>query len=324
MKIKDILGLTDKRNKEYGVDLTKLAEELGHEYYYNSYEDDKDIEVYWLSKWVCTDTEVGQRVYFLNDEPVCYSTQSARREDEIFYFFDEECVVKLKQYFFNRELELFKNKVSYKRYDDELSTVYNVKFNDHLDNQTEGYIGDELVEIVEFLGGNDFNNISDNIKVKYPNGETKVVNVSELNIPIYLTEKFNDSLEPFHETNELGLKGIKDKFDIVNLESYIKLVKNGESSYNDEICLVYCDDNNKNKVYKLNNFKNASIYFKNLESLFDYYKDVYGEDFDKEFKNYIDFCEYFIKDDVERKYIKGNEKLSKVKDLEFKVILNSK
>ena len=322
MKIKDILSLIDNSNKEYDVDLTSLAEELGHEYRYDSCRDDENIEVYWLSKWLCTDTEVGQRVYFLNNEPVCYSQQSARKEDEVFYFFDEECVVKLKQYFFNRELELFKNKVSYKGYNDELSTVYKVEFNDHLDNQKQGYIGDELVEVVELI--NEDGSISDKVKVNNSNGDIKVVSVRELNIPIYLTEKYNDSLEPFYEGNEFNLKEVEDEFDVVGIEEYIKLIENGTYSTKDEVCIVYTVGNNQNKLYNLEGFKNAQMYFDNLNSLFEYYTDVYGGDFEKEFKDYVEFCKYYIKDDVYSKYIKGNKKLSKVKDLEFKVILNSK
>jgi hypothetical protein len=46
--------------------------------------------------WICTDTGVGLRFYFLGNECVCASYQSARKSDEVFEWVSQEAFDKVK------------------------------------------------------------------------------------------------------------------------------------------------------------------------------------------------------------------------------------
>ncbi len=48
------------------------------------------IKCYFLHRWYCTDTYVGVRVYWMDDQPLAVSGQSARKAREEFMFLDVE------------------------------------------------------------------------------------------------------------------------------------------------------------------------------------------------------------------------------------------
>lgn len=77
-----------EENSDY-VDIVKIAEVVDF-LYAGYYEELTELKCYWAFHWVCTDTWVGLRLYYLNDEFVCYSFQSARRASESFYWVSKE------------------------------------------------------------------------------------------------------------------------------------------------------------------------------------------------------------------------------------------
>ncbi len=52
------------------------------------------LKKYWVSHWLCTDTNVGLVVYVLDGEPVAISAHSARKNEEEIEFLSEEMAVK--------------------------------------------------------------------------------------------------------------------------------------------------------------------------------------------------------------------------------------
>ena len=56
------------------------------------------LKAYWSLNWVCTDTGVGLRFYFLNDEFIGASFQPARKSDEEFQWVSQEAFDKCKEY----------------------------------------------------------------------------------------------------------------------------------------------------------------------------------------------------------------------------------
>ncbi len=68
-------------------------------YEYLEVNDDKRLQKKWFKSWICTDTEVGISVYFLDGEVVCVSWQPYRKSDEEFWFISEELGNKLHDYF---------------------------------------------------------------------------------------------------------------------------------------------------------------------------------------------------------------------------------
>ena len=76
-----------EQNRDW-IDPSKLLNELGINHYINS--DVPELECYWAITWICTDTAVGLRLYYLNDKFVAISYQSSRKGDEIFEWVSEQ------------------------------------------------------------------------------------------------------------------------------------------------------------------------------------------------------------------------------------------
>jgi hypothetical protein len=68
-------------------------------YDYLEMDNDTRLQKKWFESWICTDTEVGIAVYFLDGEIVCISWQPYRKSDEEFWFVSEELGNKLHDYF---------------------------------------------------------------------------------------------------------------------------------------------------------------------------------------------------------------------------------
>lgn len=59
---------------------------------------DKSFSSHYLIRWNCTDTWVGLRVFYIRNQPVAYSTQSARKNSEDFVFIDDVGVEMIKDF----------------------------------------------------------------------------------------------------------------------------------------------------------------------------------------------------------------------------------
>lgn len=89
MTIKEAFDKLDKseENRDKFINIWKLHENLFG--YYSCLKDVDDeqnfpLKCYWLKTWLCTDTWVGYKAYFLNDEPVAISEQLGRKDYETF------------------------------------------------------------------------------------------------------------------------------------------------------------------------------------------------------------------------------------------------
>jgi hypothetical protein len=85
MKLKDILRRVDKSNPNWCC-LDSVHEEVLHsqqrqEFGIRDWPKQERLKCYTLIRWLCTDTVVGWDVFFLDDEPVFYTTQDARKSD---------------------------------------------------------------------------------------------------------------------------------------------------------------------------------------------------------------------------------------------------
>lgn len=68
-----------------------FATALGQEMYDLDWEKAEGrIKCYWLHRWYCTDSYVGARVYYFDDEPLAVSIQTGRKSSEDFYFLDRD------------------------------------------------------------------------------------------------------------------------------------------------------------------------------------------------------------------------------------------
>lgn len=83
------------KTKNYG-DFEKLCSALGTHSIGWSQELEDKIERYYVQSWLCTDTYVGVCIYFFEDQPFAISTQQCRKCEEVFSFFDEALVAKVR------------------------------------------------------------------------------------------------------------------------------------------------------------------------------------------------------------------------------------
>jgi hypothetical protein len=97
MKIRELFERVIKTPENSDdVDVTILGEEVGLSWL--EYADQTRLTCYYASQWLCTDTMVGTRLYFLDDEPVCMSYQPYRKSQETFSWVSREAYDKTRSY----------------------------------------------------------------------------------------------------------------------------------------------------------------------------------------------------------------------------------
>ncbi len=96
MKLLDIINNVIKTKENSNINhYTSLYEEIldaGYPAVKDGAEKeiDSSIKEYWVQLWYCTDTYVGNSVLFFKEKPVCYITQSARRNDRKYHWISKE------------------------------------------------------------------------------------------------------------------------------------------------------------------------------------------------------------------------------------------
>lgn len=98
MKLKELIEKTRyAQGNQSWVDIEQLINAVGLQMYI--YDDSENIKCHYVMKWLCTDTWVGLQAYYLNDELIATSFQSARRASEKFSWVSEEAFNKVVNYF---------------------------------------------------------------------------------------------------------------------------------------------------------------------------------------------------------------------------------
>lgn len=103
----DRLEKSDKNKKDvyWGTySLDGIAAELNiPNDIYLSEEDLSELKCYFSEiNWICTDTRVGLKFYFLNNEFICASFQQGRKSQEEFEWASQEAANKVRQYFIDK------------------------------------------------------------------------------------------------------------------------------------------------------------------------------------------------------------------------------
>jgi hypothetical protein len=99
LKIRDLIANIDK-SKPDNCAIDKIADEFDCRYNldYDRTATQTNLVSYWLACWYCTDTWVGIRLYFLDGEFVAISHQTARKNDEIFYWASKDLYLRTKKF----------------------------------------------------------------------------------------------------------------------------------------------------------------------------------------------------------------------------------
>lgn len=82
MKLSESIARINKDDIESCYDVEVFNSALGMSCYTYDSSIAERLKYVFLTKWLCTDTWVGVRVYFLDDVPVAVTNQTARKNDE--------------------------------------------------------------------------------------------------------------------------------------------------------------------------------------------------------------------------------------------------
>jgi hypothetical protein len=89
MNAHEILKTIDTSKMEIKfVDFHEMCEKQFEIYEFLTQPDNPRLTYCYYHRWICTDTEVGIRVWYLDDKPVCISFKPYRKYDESFYWID--------------------------------------------------------------------------------------------------------------------------------------------------------------------------------------------------------------------------------------------
>lgn len=179
MKLKEVIEKIDKsKENECWVELTEIASEIGlNDYVYDS---EERIKSYFYISWLCTDTQVGAKIYFLDDEAVCVSYQSARKADEYFEWISQEAFEKVRNYILNL---ISTPNVAIVDLEEKVEEFFSVEFSEQM--LTKKAIYNSLpVEIVERYS---YGDKWKQTLIKFSDGKKELVTTKDIQIPIYTT-----------------------------------------------------------------------------------------------------------------------------------------
>lgn len=186
-----MLKLVDKSTQfKQEVDINEnLAYRLNLTGFFGTWKEQSRLVFYFIGNWYSTDSYVGYRVYFLDDEPVAVTSQMGRKCDEDFEWVSKEAYNKVREYVktFRTDDET-EAEIDLVNMDEEISEGYKIEFNTQLFDYHKKIplLNGEKVEIIELEKIRENFGTDSNVKIKTAGGEEKWINIRELIFPYNL------------------------------------------------------------------------------------------------------------------------------------------
>lgn len=187
MKLSELIAKVDRSKKNsLSADVDAFCQALDiNEYLGWDQRFDGRVKGYALTQWLCTDTHVGMNVYFMDDEPVAVSNQSARKSDTYLSFVSAEAAQKVKDFI----LSLVNNNAVDPvvcNLDEEMGDHYTVNYHSELLTD-KGFYGDDQVTVVRrrMYYGEHVDEWS-KVDVILPDGTQDRIHLSDFKIPYHL------------------------------------------------------------------------------------------------------------------------------------------
>lgn len=180
MKLIDIARQIDKsdRNKDW-IDISEIGREFNLDVY--DYISQDRLQAYWIGNWCCTDTLVGYKMYFLDDEPVGVSVQKARKSDEEFEWFSKELAMRLRDYILSLMVEKDEELTfSICDINDDIGDGFRIQYNGNIVNPNKATLNNEPVTILERIKETPDWGIDQRLKIQLATGEVKEVDIRDL------------------------------------------------------------------------------------------------------------------------------------------------
>jgi len=186
MKIRDLI-VRAKYEPRTETCIYTIAERLG---IYETLEFDEEgfkrLTECYITKWLCTDQFVGMKAYFLDDNFICCSNQSARKSDMEFTFQSASDYNELRKFIlsFSEVEDSYLKMVNPDFFEQEMSPSYSVHYTSQIlpsqhklsyQGQPVGYVCDPDKKSL----------CSKRVCVKTPENEERIVDVEDLNISYF-------------------------------------------------------------------------------------------------------------------------------------------
>lgn len=144
------------------------------------------LKSYWITNWLCTDTWVGLKMYFLDDEPVCVGFQSGRKSDEQFSWFSKECSEKVRNYILSNLLS-DNSRCDYCSFDEEVGDSYKISFNSQVLNWENALYQGKPFKMIERILETPNYGIDTNVKIEI-DGEEKIVSIEDIDFKFHIND----------------------------------------------------------------------------------------------------------------------------------------
>lgn len=195
MKIKDIVKQVKKTDtNKIGLSASEFAHHFNWSEFDFDYKEQDRLVGYFLSLWYCTDSFVGIRVYFLDNEPVAISSQWGRKCSEDFEWMSKEAYHKVREYVksFMKENN-DDDHITLADLEQDLGNTYKIEFNGQLFSHQwkipmlKGK-SVEITELVPEKKGTIESMIAQRVKIKHTTGATEIISIRDLDFPYYIEE----------------------------------------------------------------------------------------------------------------------------------------
>ena len=188
MKLRELIAKVDRSDKnEDDADIDAFCQALDiNEWLGWDKRFDERVKGYALTQWLCTDTHVGMNVYFMDDEPVAVSTQSARKSDVYIRFVSEEAALKVRDFILSLVKEDEKFYPTIAALDDEYGDSYTVRYHSELLTDVGLYEG---ITVKVQRRKMDYNEPCDEwskVDVMLEDGTVERIHLNDFKIPYHL------------------------------------------------------------------------------------------------------------------------------------------
>jgi hypothetical protein len=181
MKLKELIEKVDRSDP--CNDLDHINEEF--DMYGVGWDDTGKLSSHHISAWICTDSWVGDRVYFLGDDPVCISHQPGRKCSEVFKWISDEAYKDVYAHLLSLQEKDNNSPSAYCDLEEEWGTGITVEFSGQLLTFDVKYIPTgEQVKVTNDFREEDI--ISQNVEIEFKNGDKKVVGIQKVEMPYRL------------------------------------------------------------------------------------------------------------------------------------------
>lgn len=180
MKLKELIDKIDKSNPKLQTDpsYSELGNIFNLDLYWSNIEDER-LKCYWMMCWLCTDSWVGWRAYFLDDELVCVSFQLGRKQDEEFEFVQDK-IETLKKYLESLVDNPLRDDYELIDFDQEIGENYKITYQSQLISifHEKGIYQGEEVEVKRIKDTKEWN--PDIVMIKKPDGTMSQISVRDI------------------------------------------------------------------------------------------------------------------------------------------------